>query len=141
MIFMYGDHLEVRRKAAGVFPYGHHGIEMPGGQICENTWPAGVRFVTSMQFSRGTPVEVLNPGATPAERAAAVDRAAARAGERRYNLLSNNCEHLATWCAYGAAVSHQVIDWLRRLVEWLRTGLAVLAAGLVVGAVASAVAE
>jgi hypothetical protein len=45
----------------------------------------------------------------------AVQRALSRVGERRYSLTGNNCEHFATWCATGIAVSQQVIEWFRAL--------------------------
>ena len=72
--------------------------------------PVGIR---KREFARGIQTRVQNPGATLAERAQAVERAAGRIGERRYNLALNNCEHFANWCATGVAVSHQVIECVK----------------------------
>ena len=66
-------------------------------------------------FACGRSTRVTNPDATMTERAMAVQRALSRVGERRYSLTGNNCEHFATWCATGIAISQQVIEWLRTL--------------------------
>jgi hypothetical protein len=95
---MYGDVHRTPRKALGLIPFGHFGVEMPGGDICENSMP-GTRLVPFDDFARGRPTQVQNPGATAAERAQAVQRAASCLGERRYHLAAYNCEHFANWCA------------------------------------------
>jgi hypothetical protein len=105
---MDGDVHVVHRKALGLVPYQHFGVEMPSGDICENSLP-GIRVVTFGSFARRSTTSVQNPDATPAERAQTVARAESRVSEHRYSLLGNNCEHFANWCATGAAVSHQVV--------------------------------
>jgi len=35
-------------------------------------------------------------------------RAASRFHEQKYNIITNNCEHFATWCVTGKAQSRQV---------------------------------
>ena len=72
------------------------------------------------------------PGACPAERAEAVARALSRVGEHRYSLLGNNCEHFASWCATGAAVSRQVAGAAHMLLGWLRAALVAFLGVLVV---------
>jgi hypothetical protein len=67
---------------------------------------------------------VQNPGASPAERAQAVQRAASRIGERRYSLAAYNCEHFANWCATGVAVSHQVAAFFKLAVAFMAALLA-----------------
>lgn len=37
-----------------------------------------------------------------------VERARSRIGERRFSLVSNNCEHFAIWCKTGVTQSFQV---------------------------------
>ena len=37
-----------------------------------------------------------------------VNRARSRLGEKKYNLVFNNCEHFAIWCKYGENKSIQV---------------------------------
>jgi hypothetical protein len=49
-----------------------------------------------------------------------VRRARSRLGERRYDLLRNNCEHFCSWCQDGEARSAQVAAltrWQRLLVR------------------------
>ena len=50
-------------------------------------------------------VEYANP-LTPDE---VLKHAYSRLGEVKYSLLSNNCEHFATWCKTGQNISSQVI--------------------------------
>ena len=113
---MYGDVHLTSRTALGLFPYRHFGVEMQGGGICENS-PPGIRIVSLPDFARGGTTWIQNPDATPEERAQAVERAAARIGERRYSLTANNCEHFANWCATGVAISHQVIAFIAALAK------------------------
>lgn len=39
-----------------------------------------------------------------------VRRAESRLGEKKYNIISNNCEHFVLWCKTGISESHQVED-------------------------------
>ena len=39
-----------------------------------------------------------------------VSRARSKLGERNYNPISNNCEHLALWCKTGISSSEQVTE-------------------------------
>jgi hypothetical protein len=66
-----------------------------------------------------------------------IDRAKSKLGSKDYNLVTNNCEHFATWCCTGRTASEQV-----RTVSSLTTSGAAAAASLgttagVVGAVGS----
>jgi len=45
-----------------------------------------------------------------------VCRALSRIGEKKYNLLFNNCEHFAFWCKTGITKSRQVENVLSALV-------------------------
>ena len=127
----------VGRHFLGVVPYRHHGIELADGTLCENS-PPGVRITSYADFARGCPTRVTNPDATAAERAMAVQRALSRVGECRYSLTGNNCEHFATWCATGIAVSQQVIEWIRALS---RIALAIAGAVFTVALTQAALAE
>lgn len=52
-----------------------------------------------------------------------IQRAESRIGERRYDLLRNNCEHFATSCKTGIADSIQ-IQWLyKKLKETAQAGI------------------
>jgi phage shock protein A len=44
-----------------------------------------------------------------------IHRAQSRLGERKYNLLFNNCEHFATWCKTGVSYSKQVRKFIPTL--------------------------
>lgn len=126
----------VDRAFLGLIRYQHHGIELPDGRMCENS-PPGVRIVGYADFARGRPAQVTNPGAGLAERNLAVQRALSRVGERRYSLSGNNCEHFASWCATGVAISQQVIAWLgflARLAFAMAAGAFVVALARVVPA-------
>jgi hypothetical protein len=132
-----GDEHVVGRHFLGVIPYPHHGIELPDGTLCENS-PPGVRITSYPDFACGRPTRVTNPDATAADRTVAVQRALSRVGERRYSLTGNNCEHFATWCAAGIAVSQQVIEWIRAL---FRIALAVTGTVFTVALAQAALAE
>ena len=45
-------------------------------------------------------------------------RALAQIGKRKYNLVFQNCEHFAKWCAYGDKISRQ-IEWLCLGSSWI----------------------
>ena len=57
----------------------------------------------------------LDEEVSPYDKQTICDRAVAAVGNqgginRYYNLLTNNCEHFATWIRNGWAISEQV-DW------------------------------
>jgi hypothetical protein len=103
-----GSRLIVRRRA-----YFHHGIYMGNGRVIHYAgWLRGTRGlveeVTLQEFTRGHPYRI---GRMPPDRRAGEDivrRARSRLGERRYNLLRNNCEHFCNWCQLGECRSEQV---------------------------------
>jgi hypothetical protein len=75
-------------------------------------WSRGIRGlveeVTLEQFTEGHRYCI---GRMPRDRRAGeviVRRARSRLGERRYNLLRNNCEHFCNWCQLGECRSEQV---------------------------------
>jgi hypothetical protein len=41
-----------------------------------------------------------------------IERAESRLGEKKYNLLFNNCEHFATWCKTGINDSKQIREFV-----------------------------
>ena len=41
-----------------------------------------------------------------------IQRAESRLGERKYNIIFNNCEHFATWCLTGVGYSQQVKNFV-----------------------------
>ena len=41
-----------------------------------------------------------------------IQRAESRLGEKKYNIIFNNCEHFATWCITGVSHSQQVKNFI-----------------------------
>jgi hypothetical protein len=117
-----GAHVVTPRMA-----YVHHGIHVGGGKIVHYRaiWhglrSGRVEEVALERFARGRPVYVrFAPSSFDAR--TIVARAYARLGERRYRLLTNNCEHLCEWCLRGRGRSLQVDAWRdfpRRLLRRL----------------------
>ena len=107
-----GAHLSSHRTG-----YTHHGIYVGAGKVVHYSGLAdglskgGICETTIEEFSVNraeiTVITHTNPYVqfTPIE---IVKRARDRIGENNYNIIFNNCEHFATWCATGAASSKQV---------------------------------
>jgi len=51
-----------------------------------------------------------------------LSRAYSRLGEDRYNLIFNNCEHFASWCATGIPVSFQAALAAAEIIILLKRG-------------------
>jgi hypothetical protein len=93
--------------------YKHYGIDCGDGTVIHYRKPSEVIEQTSIaSFSRGNPVYVAEYsegfGYIPD---VVVERAKSRLGERDYNLLSNNCEHFASWCKTGINDSKQIRNY------------------------------
>ncbi|XP_076105492.1 uncharacterized protein LOC143073667 [Mytilus galloprovincialis] len=56
-----------------------------------------------------------------------VERARSRIGESAYNLMTNNCEHVAVWCVSGVKESFQATDFddkkSSKILKWIETVL------------------
>jgi hypothetical protein len=59
-------------------------------------------------FRNGRPLWVAANTEPIYDRSEVVQRARSRVGERRYRLLTNNCEHFCEWCLNGQQRSYQV---------------------------------
>ena len=95
----------------------HFGTEIADGAIVENTLRHGYRRLESRPaFARGRMTWVQPSAATAEERVEAARRAESKIGQHAYNLFWNNCEHFASWCATGIAVSQQVIEGMRKVL-------------------------
>lgn len=105
-----GDHIYVLRTMG----YTHHGIDCGDGTVIHFSGEPGIGKASSSivrdtigNFSRGSTIHVMryrhrfDPEET-------LMRANSRLGESNYHLLSNNCEHFATWCCTGRSASQQV---------------------------------
>jgi hypothetical protein len=94
--------------------YKHYGIDCGDGTVIHYRKPSEIIEQTSLAtFSRGNPVYVAEYsegfGYIPD---VVVERAKSRLGENSYNLLSNNCEHFASWCKTGISDSKQIRNYL-----------------------------
>ena len=104
-----GDRIKVWRGF-----YHHHGIDLGDGTVVHFTGEPGrknaacIERTTFDEFAQGGAPQVVEPagaGFSPDDVAA---RALSRVGEFEYNLVTNNCEHFASWCQTGSATSVQV---------------------------------
>ncbi len=92
--------------------YEHHGIDCGDGTVIHYRKPSETIERTSMAtFSQGRKVYVRQYP-TYFLPDVAIHRAKNRLGEKKYNLLFNNCEHFATWCKTGVSDSQQVRDFV-----------------------------
>lgn len=94
--------------------YKHYGIDCGDGTVIHYRKPSEIIEQTSLAtFSRGNPIYVAEYsegfGYIPD---VVVERAKSRLGENNYNLLSNNCEHFASWCKTGISDSKQIRNYL-----------------------------
>lgn len=92
--------------------YQHHGIDCGDGTVIHYRKPSETIERTSLEtFSQGNPIYVKSYplGYTPD---VVVERALSRMGEKKYNLLFNNCEHFATWCKTGVNESQQIRNFI-----------------------------
>lgn len=99
--------------------YEHHGIDCGDGSVIhlrkrtetiERTpFSAFVNDAKSKVYVRHYPTCFI-PNVV-------VRRAESRLGERKYNLLFNNCEHFATWCKTGVSESQQVKNFVDAIAK------------------------
>ena len=112
-----GDRLEVEHTIVGSsVTYLHHGVDLGDGTVVHarphdfrNPFGGGRVVRTTMaEFAQGRAVRVRNdpPAAFPPDEIAA--RACAHVDRDGYDLVVDNCEHFATWCATGRRASRQV---------------------------------
>lgn len=91
--------------------YEHHGIDCGDGNVIHYHKPEGRDAIISITprdlFARGGPIYTKHQ---PVSLIAAdvIERAHSRLGETQYDLLTNNCEHFATWCKTGRSESDQL---------------------------------
>lgn len=133
-----GDHIWVTRPLA----YTHHGIDCGDGTVIHFTGEPGKKSDAAVaqtpmaEFALDSIVH-LREYSNKDDPQIVIDRAESKLGSKEYNLVTNNCEHFATWCCTGHTASQQV-----RMVSSLTTNGAATAASLgttaaVVGAVGS----
>ncbi|WP_204368519.1 lecithin retinol acyltransferase family protein [Neosynechococcus sphagnicola] len=110
---MRGDQIYVMREWLNFQEvYQHHGIDCGDGTVIHYRKPSETIECTSLEtFALGGSI-YIKPYATCFLPEVVVHRAQSRLGEQQYNLLSNNCEHFATWCKTGVNYSDQIQDFM-----------------------------
>jgi Lecithin retinol acyltransferase/PspA/IM30 family len=110
-----GDQIYVYREFLNLQGlYEHHGIACGDETVIHYSKlsdPPEVKRTSLETFGRNQPIYVQRyPRSFIPD--VVVDRAKSRLGERKYNLLFNNCEHFATWCKIGISQSEQIKDFI-----------------------------
>ena len=109
-----GDQIFVMRPLMGMEGvYEHHGIDCGDGTVIHYSKvpqePTVLR-VPWREFSWNQTIRVRDYAASFIPDVV-IERAESRLGEQRYSLLTNNCEHFATWCKVGKSDSRQIINY------------------------------
>jgi hypothetical protein len=117
-----GTHLIIYRRG-----YTHHGIYLGDGRVAHYAgrikYPQGlIEEISLAEFSEGRALRAERWHTGRFNGNEIVRRARSRLGERRYDLLRNNCEHFCNWCRLGENRSFQV-EWLTAPVRLLHSGL------------------
>ena len=117
-----GAHMVTPRRG-----YTHHGIYVGLGRVVQYSGSSHglgrgpVEEVSLSQFSQGHPIWLRLEESRWPNGDEVARRARLRLGENRYNLLTNNCEHLCEWCVCGEHRSYQIDDLIARyLGSWHR---------------------
>ena len=109
-----GDQIFVMRPLMGMEGvYEHHGIDCGDGTVIHYSKAVANPTVTRTpwkEFSWMNPVSVRLYTASFIPDVV-IERAESRLGEQQYSLLTNNCEHFATWCKVGKAESRQITNF------------------------------
>lgn len=109
-----GDQIYVMRPLMNMDGvYEHHGIDCGNGTVIHYYKGGEIATIarTSFEtFARGNPVYV-KPRPVSFVSDLVIERAESRLGEQQYNLLTNNCEHFASWCKTGKNTSQQLDDY------------------------------
>lgn len=110
-----GDQIYVYRELFNLQGlYEHHGIDYGDGSVIHYRKPSEIIERTSIEtFGRGNPIYTrYYADGFYFIADVVIRRAQSRLGERKYNLLFNNCEHFATWCKTGISDSKQIRDFI-----------------------------
>ncbi|MGK7919496.1 MAG: lecithin retinol acyltransferase family protein [Trichodesmium sp.] len=88
--------------------YEHHGIDYGDGTVIHyRKGTETIERTSQREFTDGRTIYVKRYP-TRYIPDTVIQRAESRLGERKYNIIFNNCEHFATWCITGVNYSQQV---------------------------------
>jgi len=91
----------------------HHGVYVGAGRVVHygalmyDIIRKPVEEVSFEAFAEGRPVFVIEHREVCFDAAEIARRARSRLGEKRYRLLTNNCEHFVEWCLHDLPRSFQ----------------------------------
>jgi Lecithin retinol acyltransferase len=138
-----GDTHVVQCEILGWPAFKHYATEVHDGAFVDNTFFRGYRLLDShAKMARGRETWVEPSDATIEEREEIARRAESLVGRPyAYNLLVNNCEHVASWCATGVAFSRQVVEGTRKVAGALNMAAGVLLAWLGLALISAAFAD
>ncbi|MEO8018681.1 MAG: lecithin retinol acyltransferase family protein [Pseudomonadota bacterium] len=94
--------------------YTHHGIYVGDGRVVQygalkyDIIRKPVEEVTLESFAQGRAIFVVRHAEACFDAEKVVNRARSRLGEKRYRLLTNNCEHFVEWCLHDEHRSFEV---------------------------------
>ncbi|RDE36657.1 hypothetical protein DV713_00230 [Parageobacillus thermoglucosidasius] len=95
------DHLIAKRKG-----YTHHGLYIGNNQVIHYS-EGEVRIDSLEDFKKDCEIRVIDSVATYSKEEI-ISRAFSRLGEKRYNLVFNNCEHFVNWCRSGGKMTDSI---------------------------------
>jgi Lecithin retinol acyltransferase len=107
----------------------HHGVYVGAGNVVHygalmyDIIRKPVEEVTLAEFADGRPLFVVEHEDACFDAAEVARRARSRLGEKRYRLLSNNCEHFVEWCLHDVSRSFQAetaLAYPRTMSEWFQ---------------------
>lgn len=104
-----GDHIWVIRP----LKYTHHGIDCGDGIVIHFTGEPGKKNEAAIsrtpmaEFALDSIVH-LREYSQKDDGDTVIERAESKLDSKEYNLVTNNCEHFATWCCTGRTASQQV---------------------------------
>jgi hypothetical protein len=95
------DHLIAKRIG-----YTHHGLYIGNNQVIHYS-EGEVRIDSLEDFKKDCEMGVVDSVATYSKEEI-ISRAYSRLGEKRYNLVFNNCEHFVNWCRSGGKMTDSI---------------------------------
>lgn len=130
------DHIYVSRGA-----YTHHGIDAGDGTVIHYSGePGAAKFNAAIErasldhFLQGGELKIRRYGKRDSA-LTTLKRAESRIGDSGYHLVTNNCEHFATWCCTGRSASEQVRGAQSLTAHGVLAGTTAAATTGVVGAI------
>jgi hypothetical protein len=102
-----GDHIRVDHGL-----YYHHGVYYGNDKVAHYAGGGRIRITSLRAFAGRRKIHTVKHKKACCTRTIIkkVDR---RLGEKKYNLVFNNCEHFATWCVTGRHRSSQIDNPMR----------------------------